>query len=325
MINRRRRSLSKANFCKNLLDWFDQNKRDLPWRKDRDPYRVWISEIMLQQTRVAAVIDHYHRFLRRFPTIEKLATARESSVLAAWSGLGYYRRARMMHAAAKQIVRQNKGKFPVSSLELLALPGVGRYTAAAIASIAFDEPSAVVDGNVERVLGRVTGKRLAVEKCWATANQLLSHERPGHFNQAMMELGATICLPRQPKCQLCPISDLCATQGELQAPGNGSRQKKKAICYAFGCRKGDVFLVQRPHTSSLMPGMWELPESHPPNGDGEPWLTLRHSITVTDYTVQVVKTAPPETPPGRWFSKARLTKLPLTGLTRKILRAAQVI
>ena len=148
-------SQAKRRFPKQLLAWFDRHKRDLPWRHDRDPYRVWISEIMLQQTRVAAVVDHYERFLRRFPTVEKLARAREASVLAFWSGLGYYRRARMLHQAAKQIVRA--GKYPADAHGWQELPGVGRYTAAAIASIAFDQPVAVVDGNVERVLQRVSG------------------------------------------------------------------------------------------------------------------------------------------------------------------------
>src|ERR1700722_17284953 len=156
-----------------LLQWYLAQARDLPWRESRDPYRVWLSEIMLQQTRVAAVIAHYHEFLRRFPTVKKLAGAREASVLAAWSGLGYYRRARMMHAAARVIVREHGGKFPDTEEGLRALPGIGRYTAAAIASIAFDEPVAVVDGNVERVLQRVAGKRLAGEELWIEANSLL--------------------------------------------------------------------------------------------------------------------------------------------------------
>src|SRR6202140_3463603 len=142
-----------------LLAWYDTHARDLPWRESCDPYRVWVSEIMLQQTRVAAVIAHYREFLRRFPTVEKLARAREASVLAAWSGLGYYRRARMMHAAAKVVAR--RGAFPATAEELRSLPGIGRYTAAAIASIAFGEPVAVVDGNVERVLQRLSGRRLA--------------------------------------------------------------------------------------------------------------------------------------------------------------------
>ncbi len=198
-----------------LLAWYDRNRRDLPWRRDRDPYRVWLSEIMLQQTRVSAVLDHYRRFLERFPTVEQLAAARESAVLAAWSGLGYYRRARMMHAAAKVIVKQHAGRFPASIAELRALPGIGRYTAAAIASIVFDVPAAVVDGNVERVLGRVFGGDLAGEGLWQTAGELLSRKRAGDSNQAMMELGATVCLPGQPRCSICPVFALCATRGSL--------------------------------------------------------------------------------------------------------------
>src|ERR1700685_3889217 len=171
-----------VEFRRQLLGWYDAHARDLPWRASRDPYRVWLSEIMLQQTRVAAVIAHYREFLRRFPTVQKLAAAREASVLAAWSGLGYYRRARMLHAAAQGIVRERAGKFPAMADELLELPGVGRYTAAAIASIAFGEPVAVVDGNVERVLQRLSGKRLAGEELWSHANALLDKNRPGDFN-----------------------------------------------------------------------------------------------------------------------------------------------
>ena len=188
-----------------LLAWYDTHQRDLPWRENRDPYHVWLSEIMLQQTRVAAVIDHYRKFLRRFPTVQKLAAARKSSVLAAWSGLGYYRRARMMHAAAKAIVREYGGRFPETADSLRTLPGIGRYTSAAIASIAFGQPVAVVDGNVERVLQRLSGRRLAGEELWKAANGLLDKRRPGDFNQAMMELGAVVCTPRAPACLTCPI------------------------------------------------------------------------------------------------------------------------
>ena len=255
----------RAAFQRSLLTWYDAHARDLPWREDRDPYRVWLSEIMLQQTRVAAVIAHYHEFLRRFPTVEKLAAAREASVLAAWSGLGYYRRARMLHAAAKVVVRERGGKFPTTADELLELPGVGRYTAAAIASIAFGEPVAVVDGNVERVLQRVSGRRLAGEELWDAAEQWLDRNRPGDFNQAMMELGATVCTPRAPACLTCPVVELCATRGELAGAAKPAPQKKREIHYALGLRDGTgrdgkVFLVQRPRDASLMAGMWELPE-----------------------------------------------------------------
>ena len=280
----------QRRFRKNTLAWYDLHRRDLPWRASRDPYRVWLSEIMLQQTRVAAVIEHYREFLLRFPTVEKLAAAREASVLAVWSGLGYYRRARMLHAAAKVIVGEHGGKFPDTEERLRALPGIGRYTAAAIASIAFDEPVAVVDGNVERVLQRVAGKRLAGEELWTAANHLLDAKRPGDFNQAMMELGAVICTPRAPACLTCPVVELCATRGELASSGRLVPQKKREIHYALDCKCGTVFLVQRAPDASLMPGLWELPELASTNGDGSAF-TLRHSITVTNYTVRVWRKA----------------------------------
>ena len=320
------RELDAKRFRKRLLAWFDRHKRDLPWRRDRDPYRIWLSEIMLQQTRVAAVQDHYLRFLRRFPTIERLAAARESSVLALWSGLGYYRRARMLHAAARKVVGEFAGNFPKNAAELRALPGIGRYTAAAIASIAFGEPVPVVDGNVERVLQRLFAKPLVGEACWQGAQDLLDSQRPGDFNQALMELGATLCLPRQPKCLLCPAADFCAARGELPAVTKANRQQKREIHYALDRCGDSVFLVQRPSTVSLMPGMWELPEVPATNTDGKAHLKLRHSITVTDYLVRVVpRTAAAATADGRWIPASRLSKLPLTGLARKILRAANVI
>ena len=321
---RKEDTTGQQRFRRGLLNWFGRHKRDLPWRQDRDPYRIWLSEIMLQQTRVAAVVDHYQRFLRRFPTIERLAGAREPSVLAAWSGLGYYRRARMLHAAAKKIVKEHRGRFPGSAEDLRALPGIGRYTAAAIASIAFDEPAAVVDGNVERVLQRVLGKNLAGESLWRAAGELLDRRRPGDFNQAMMELGATICLPRQPQCLLCPVFGLCTTRGELQRAEKPTRQAKREIRYAFDCRDGSIFLVKRPQNAALMPGMWEFPEIADANGTAA-WLTLRHSITVTDYVVRVMQSPVPEGVDGRWVQKSRLTTLPLTGLARKILRVARII
>src|SRR6201988_1678268 len=240
-----------------LLAWYDAHARDLPWRESRDPYRVWLSEIMLQQTRVAAVTAHYHEFLRRFPTVEKLAAARESSVLAAWSGLGYYRRARRLHAAAKVIVREYRGEFPATSQALRELPGVGRYTAAAIASIAFREPVAVVDGNVERVLQRIDNRELTMQESWVRAQKLLSPTRPGDFNQAMMELGATICLPREPRCLVCPIRGWCAAQGEMLPPKKGAPQQKRQIWCSLERRNGHVKRVQRSKNAALLAGMWE--------------------------------------------------------------------
>ena len=315
----------QKNFQRRLLAWYDFHRRDLPWRMNRDPYRVWLSEIMLQQTRVAAVIAHYHEFLRRFPTVKKLAAAREASVLAVWSGLGYYRRARSMHAAAKVIVREHGGKFPATAEELRTLPGIGRYTAAAIASIAFDQPVAVVDGNVERVLQRVSGRRLAGEELWTAANHLLDAKRPGDFNQAMMELGATVCTPRTPTCLTCPVIELCATRGELAATSKPVPQKKREIHHALSCRNGEVLLLQRARDASLMPGMWELPEMASTNGGARPSFTVRHSITNTDYTVRVWRIPPPPLTRGTWILVQRLGQVALTGLARKILRKAVIL
>jgi A/G-specific adenine glycosylase len=333
-------------FRTQLLAWYDAHARALPWRESRDLYRVWLSEIMLQQTRVAAVIAHYHEFLRRFPTVEKVARAREASVLAAWSGLGYYRRARLLHAAAKVVMRELGGRFPTTAEGLQDLPGVGRYTAAAIASIAFEEPVAVVDGNVERVLQRISGRRLEGEDFWQAAHRLLDRRRPGDFNQAMMELGATVCTPRAPACLTCPVVDLCATRGEMTGGAKATRQKKREIHYALDIRDGAVFLVQRARNAGLMAGMWELPEipagaealsngavesaalearrqpKAQPSASPEAAFILKHSITVTDYTVRVWRLGAPEDIPGKRIALTRLPRLAMTGLTRKILRRA---
>jgi A/G-specific adenine glycosylase len=316
---------SPHDFQGHLLRWFDRNKRDLPWRRDRNPYHVWLSEIMLQQTRVRAVVEHYHRFLERFPSVETLAAARLSSVLAAWSGLGYYRRAHSLHAAAREVVGRGQGKFPTTRTGLQALPGIGRYSSAAIASIAFGEPVAAVDGNVERVLQRVVGRSIGGNALWHKAAELLSLKRPGDFNQAMMELGATLCLPRDPKCCLCPIRAMCRAQGELKRFQPVRRQTKQAVDYALDCRQDSVFLVRRARETALMPGMWELPQIPAGNGSSEPRFTLRHSITSTDYLVRVAWIRRPPEIKGCWFKTSRVGNLPLTGLARKILRRANLI
>jgi len=322
-MNGRAASFSSAqerSFRRALLRWYDQHRRDLPWRRDLDPYRIWVSEIMLQQTRVAAVLDHYARFMQRFPTVQALAAARETSVLAAWSGLGYYHRARRMHQAAKVIARERKGAFPQSARDWLALPGIGRYTAAAIASIAFDEPVAVVDGNVERVLQRLLGAVAGREAAWQRAEELLDRERPGDFNQAMMELGAIICTPRAPQCLLCPVNPHCRTRGvEAQQPQ--APRKKKEVRYGLATHEDSVLLVQRPADASLMAGMWELPELAPEqvNGD-QPLLRVRHSITDTDYRISVFEVASFNANGGKWFTARQRERLALTGLARKILR-----
>ncbi len=334
-----------AAFRRALLRWYDQHRRKLPWRETRDPYRIWLSEIMLQQTRVAAVREHYRIFLERFPNVQALAAASEEAVLAAWSGLGYYRRARMLHQAAQQIAEQYGGCFPQNSEVLLALPGIGRYTAAAIASIAFAEPVAVVDGNVERVLQRFIGINLTAPQTWPHAQALLVKSRPGDFNQAMMELGALVCVPREPRCAMCPVRKWCVKQGEAPRAEPPSRQKKKQIWCALEWRDGvgngngggKVRLVQRPRKASLMPGMWELPQSSEPPRPlpaSARWRTFRHSITVTDYTVHVLRNTPlrnaplPDTSPaakGKWIAIDRIPQIPITGLTRKILKAGGII
>lgn len=307
-----------------LLSWYGKNGRDLPWRNTRDPYRIWVSEVMLQQTRVAVVIERYQRFLQRFPSVHELARARESSVLAEWSGLGYYRRARNLHAAARMVVRQLKGKFPGTSEDLRNLPGVGKYTAAAVASIAFEEPVAVVDGNVERVLRRLLGRLIAGKKLWSYAQALLDAQCPGDFNQAMMELGATICLPDEPRCGVCPIQRFCRTQGQGGSPRSKPRQFKREVAYALSVRGAAVLLVRRPADCTLMPGMWELPEATSQNDTDEVLFSMKHSITVTDFKVKVVKC---RILPGigRWVKVSRLNAIPLTGLARKILGHGEVI
>ena len=315
------------NFRRALLAWYGRHRRDLPWRKTRNPYRIWISEIMLQQTRVAAVLEHYRLFLKKFPNISALASASESAVLTAWSGLGYYRRARMLHHCAKELVSKNRACFPGNSEHLRALPGIGPYTAAAIASIAFNEPIAVVDGNVERVVQRLAGATLSIHQIRAQSQNLLSRSQPGDFNQAMMELGAIICIPAQPKCEMCPVRKWCSTRGGMVHQGPKLRQIRKEIWCALERRNGHVRLLQRSKQNSLMAGMWELPQSSRPPDISNPacWRTFRHSITVTNYTVHVIRRAATGMPRGRWIALEDIPDLPLTGLTRKILRADGII
>jgi A/G-specific adenine glycosylase len=322
---------SRTKFRAALLRWFNRRRRTLPWRANRNPYGVWISEIMLQQTRVAAVLDHYARFLKRFPDVRSLAKARPASVLAAWSGLGYYRRARMMHAAARQIVREREGRFPATAAEWRELPGIGRYTAAAIASICYDEPCAVVDGNVERIIERLLGSRPG--DAWDWANDLLSRRRPGDFNQAMMELGALVCTPQSPQCSQCPVRKWCVSQCRPPAGSTPFAARRKAKA-AFGLitQGNRVRLWQRSERATVMPGMWELPPldvPRPPSPVSRQAagqiFTLRHAIMNTDYSVTVVRRPCAADNPGEWFTASRAAKLPLTGLARKILKRAGII
>jgi A/G-specific adenine glycosylase len=329
-------------FQRGLLSWYDTNARDLPWRRTDDPYHIWISEIMLQQTRVTAVLDYYARFLKTFPTVKALAQAQEPTVLAAWSGLGYYRRARQMHKAAQAIVQDHKGHLPKTAEELRTLPGIGEYTSSAIASIAFGEPVAVVDGNVERVLLRIFPEEempAAAKARWLRdrAASLLDARRPGDFNQSMMELGATICLPQRPLCLHCPVQPFCATRGEHQAP-QPKKMDSRQIAYALLRRNcagaTQVLLEQRPSSASLMPGMWELPEVEMQASDRHRVeLALRHSITVTNYQVQILSFSGPEAKrrwplrgyPRKWVRSSDLAGMPLTGLARKVLQRLQIM
>lgn len=329
------------SFRLQLLTWFRQNARDLPWRRTRDPYRIWVSEVMLQQTRVAAVIQRYIQFISRFPTPVALALAREQDVLALWSGLGYYRRARLLHSAAQFLVREHHGSLPQSSVELRRLPGVGDYTAAAIASIAHNEPVAVVDGNVERVLTRILGEKgnaPSAGRLREAAQEMLDPRSSGSFNQAMMELGATICLPRLPMCDRCPVHQFCVTQGESAArPAKQmlSRQMSHALVRKPMEGRGNptaVLLVQRSDEAAHMPGMWELPVlDEDPEAKDEPILRIRHSITNTNYYVGVfARDDADEQPFPRseredWVPSQKLGEIPLTGLTRKILMRLNVL
>jgi A/G-specific adenine glycosylase len=268
-------------FRKQLLAWFLQFQRNLPWRRTRDPYRIWLSEIMLQQTRVATVIPYYERFLERFPDVRALAEAPQEDVLRLWSGLGYYSRARNLQRAAQEIVAKHGGKFPHALEEALALPGIGQYTAAAILSIAYGAKHAVLDGNVARVLARLGAVRgdLRESKRWRTlqesADNLLDPKSPGEWNQAMMELGAIVCTPRAPQCLLCPVAKFCRARQLGLAERLPEKRKKRATeeitlaAAVFLDHRGRTFLLPPPGAKArrsikidiapLVSKMWHFP------------------------------------------------------------------
>ena len=271
-----------VSFGKQLLAWFRQFQRDLPWRRTKDPYRIWISEIMLQQTRVAAVIPYYERFLTRFPNIHALAEAPQEEVLRLWSGLGYYSRARNLQKAAQQIVAEHGGKFPQDEKAVLALSGIGPYTGAAILSIAFDARHAVLDGNVARVLARIGAIRgdLRESRRWQslqkTADALLEAKSPGDWNQAMMELGAMVCTPRAPQCLLCPVAKFCRARQSGDPESFPEKRKKRegvqvVLAAAVFCTpRGQTLLLPPPQqktenkpaaddVATLVSRMWHFP------------------------------------------------------------------
>lgn len=248
-----------------ILAHYDRVARELPWRRDTDPYRVLVSEVMLQQTRVETVVGYYDQWLKRFPSVDALAAADEDDVLKAWEGLGYYRRARNLHKAARVVRERHHGTIPGTSSELRSLPGVGEYTAGAVASIAFGEPAPAVDGNVRRVFSRLFDVAVP-SPAWLRerATELVVTSRPGDWNQALMELGATVCVPRAPRCADCPISEWCAarhagTQAERPAPPKRRTIPSAQIGLALFHQRGRVLLERRPD-SGLLAGMWAFPE-----------------------------------------------------------------
>ncbi len=246
-----------------LLSWYDQNKRDMPWRKTKDPYAIWISEIMLQQTQVQTVIPYYERWMKRFPSIKKLAQAPLDDVLSYWEGLGYYSRARNLQQAAKMVLEKYKSTLPSTAKALIELPGIGPYTANAIASIAFNEHVAVVDGNVRRLLCRLFLLKDEPLKIQETSQDLILKGRAGDSNQAMMELGATICLPQKPSCLLCPLKLFClAFQKGLQEEYPPTKKRilqKKIYTLAALIQKENQFLIRQRPVKGLLGGLWEFP------------------------------------------------------------------
>lgn len=319
-----------------LLAWFRIHQRDLPWRRTRDPYSIWVSEIMLQQTRVSAVIPYYERFLARFPDFQALAEASEHDLLAHWAGLGYYYRARNMQKASQRMCVS--GAFPSTHEEVLGLPGIGDYTAAAVLSIAFDQPHAVLDGNVLRVLSRLFGDStdiasgLGRRHFSALAGQLLDQQNPGSFNQAMMELGATLCTPKKPQCLLCPVTNFCqarAIGAQHCLPVKSAKLKSvpEERC-VFWIEDGDCVLVwQRSPDSRLMPGFWELPETAqlPQAVPIRKLGAFRHAITHHDYRFEIWSAQPPlDLAECRWMALRALPDAPVSTVLKKAKRAVEL-
>jgi A/G-specific adenine glycosylase len=344
-----------------LLAWYRAHRRDLPWRRTRDPYEIWISEAMLQQTRVETVIPYWQRFLARFPDVAALATADVDDVISIWAGLGYYSRARNLHRAAQLVMERHAGQLPDDVDRLRELPGVGRYTAGAIASIAFDRPAPVVDGNAARVLTRLFGiaadlrSRAVQQRLWSEAEQLARGEEPGALNQALMELGAVLCTPRAPRCPGCPWAQHCTAHARGNAevlPVRSRRVPVRRVEAVAGLlqRHGRVLAVKRPQRG-LLGGLWELPggersaDGEPPvrtlaralrEGIGlgireaEPLGTIEHAFTHRILRLHVYRATADEGrvrctgwAAHRWVSRSALTSLPLGGPTRKALAIAR--
>ncbi|MBI2788778.1 MAG: A/G-specific adenine glycosylase [Elusimicrobia bacterium] len=291
--------MNEAGLKRDLLAWYARAKRDLPWRKDPTPYRVWVSEIMLQQTTVAAVTPKYEAFLRRFPTLASLASSREDEVLKHWAGLGYYSRARNLRRAALSVAADHGGEFPSGFDAVLALPGIGRYTAGAILSIAFRKPYPLVDGNVIRVFSRLFGLKgrakdpAFVKTMWPLAERLMPEKDPGDWNQALMELGATVCSPESPSCGACPVSRHCVAfkkglQDKLPVPEAG----RKPVPVKWTClwieKGGKVLLWRRTDKERLLKNLWGLPDAGKVEAaPGRLLAKASHSITHHALSVQL--------------------------------------
>ncbi len=310
-----------------LTGWFRRHGRDLPWRHTRDPYAILVSEIMLQQTQVAAVIGYYRRWLERFPTAAALAAAPESEVLHAWQGLGYYSRARNLHKAAQKLVGELGGCFPTEPEAIRALPGVGRYTAAAVATFAFDAPTPPVDGNITRVLARLldfrdpVDTRATLEHLWQTATRWQPRKNAGFFNEAMMELGALVCTPRSPSCPECPVRSFCAGAEHDPAalPVKKPRPKTVLLNEHCGWSFCENRLLLQQQTGSRWRGLWRLPLLAGA-GEGTPLLTLEYPFTHHRITLRVFPTEPEEGPSRQWFSVAELGRIPMPAPHRRALK-----
>jgi len=327
--------MNDAGLRRSLLGWYARAKRDLPWRRDSTPYRVWVSEIMLQQTTVAAVTPKYISFLRRFPSLSSLAGSSEDEVLKHWAGLGYYSRARNLRRAALSVVADHAGVFPSEFEPVLALPGVGRYTAGAILSIAFAKPYPLVDGNVVRVFSRLFGMKgrakdpSFVKMMWPIAERLMPRTNPGDWNQALMELGATVCTPDSPSCGACPVAKHCVAfekgiQDELPEP----EKYKKQTDVKWNClwieKNGRVLLWKRTNGERLLKNLWGLPESR--HVDAEPGRLLRsahHSITHHSLRVLLHEASLPHgaaiPPEAKWVPVAELRDHLVSSLWLKLI------
>lgn len=320
-------------FRADLLEWYDRNRRPLPWRETRDPYRIWVSEVMLQQTRVEVVIPRYLQFVGRFSSLAILAAAAESEVLAAWSGLGYYRRARNLHAAARMVSAEHHGEFPRKLDQALALPGVGSYIGRAVLSIAYGTPCGVVDGNVRRVIARLLCQPdPSPATLQREADRLLDPLRPGDANQAMMELGATVCGPASPQCAACPVRSHCAAErlgrtGDVPTPkARPAPETRSTVIYILRDSLGRIWLESR-HTPPLE-GLWMLPWRGVEGSirSGNKVGTITHSIMHHRYRCEVVEMAadPSQIPgaaagPGKWIDISSLSEFPHPSLIEKAI------